>query len=242
MAATRFRFRFFFFSLFFYHFFLSFFRRFGLPATPVSRRRSRLSLERSFVMYKYYNAHPKGFWVDDCIDRAIAVATRMEYSEVKDGLCEQNRIDQERGLATSKDPRRFLEDSLGAKRFVFSNRGPWKMTAERFSKSYRNGRYILDMGWHFAACVNGVLLDTWDPSDETVRAAYLVTPVKDEQKITLRFCYTVSKVTDDETSVTFYDGNGRSTAKTLSKDDAENYIESLKRRGYPDMTDAREWL
>lgn len=193
-------------------------------------------------MYKYYNAHPKGFWVDDCIDRAIAVATRMDYGEVKDGLNFQRRMDEEKGFASTKDPRSFLENVLGAKRFAFSRRGPWKMTAERFSKTYKSGRYILDMEWHFAACVNGVLLDTWNPSDEIVRAAYLVTPVKEEQKINLRFCYTVHNVADDKISVTFYDGNGHSAAKTMPKEDAAEYIESLERRGYPDMTDAHDWL
>ena len=193
-------------------------------------------------MYKYYNAHPKGFWIDDCVCRAIAVASRMDYCDVEDALRAQKAIDREKGIDSSNLPRSFLEDILGAKRFAFSRRGPWKMTAEKFSKTYKSGRYILDMGWHFAACVNGFLLDTWDPGAEVVLAAYLVEPVKDEQKINLRFCYTATRVTDEEISVTFYDGNGRASAKTMPTDDAAAYIESLKKRGYPDMTNAREWL
>lgn len=193
-------------------------------------------------MYKYYNAHPKGFWLDDCIDRAIAVTTRMDYSTVQKERKSYGSIISDQRRYSVGDPRIYIEDVLGAKRFVFSRRGPWKMTGERFSKTYKNGRYILDMGWHFAACVGGVLLDTWDPSGETVLAAYLVTPVKEEQNINLRFCYTVTKVTEEEKSVTFYDGNGKCSTKTLLGDDAVSYIKNLEKRGYPDMTNAREWL
>ena len=193
-------------------------------------------------MYKYYNAHPKGFWIDDCVDRAIAVTTRMDYADVVNARTAYKKSELSRASYSAGDPRRYIEEGLGAKKFVFSRRGPWKMTADRFSKTYKSGRYILDMGWHFAACVGGVLLDTWDPGDEIVQAAYLIEPVNETQKITLRFCYTKRRLDDGMVGITFYDGNGRTSAKTLSESDADAYVESLEKRGYPDMTDAAEWL
>ena len=193
-------------------------------------------------MYKYYNAHPKGFWIDDSVTRAIAVTSRMEYTKVSQARTAYKSREISCGIDGFGDPRRYIENSLGAKKISFSRKGPWKMTAERFSRTYRIGRYILDMGWHFSACIDGVILDTWDCSDELITAAYLITPVNDEQKINLRLCYTTCDVGDGEVSVTFYDCNGRMTSKTMSESDALLYVDALERRGYPDMTDADKWL
>jgi hypothetical protein len=183
-------------------------------------------------MYKYYNAHPKGLWIDDCLKRAIAVTTRMDYSDVL------RKLDDFK----SNEEMHFVEDVLGAKRIKYPSRGVGKMTASRFCKIHRRGRYILEMQGHFTACIDGILLDTWDPSDEVVLSAYRVAAMKDEPMIRLRLCYTVCFLDEENTNVTFYDSNGRFTSKTLSAQDASEYIESLQRRGYPDMTEADKWL
>ena len=194
-------------------------------------------------MYKYYNAHPKGFLLDDCINRAISVTAKMEYFAVCEALGRQKKASGAEELYGGDNPRGYIENVLGAEKISFKRRkGLWRVNGARFCKMYPRGRYILDMGGHWSAVVDGILLDTWDPSDEYVLAAYRVTPTSETRKINLRLCYTVQEISDEEVNVTFYDANGRFTPKTLSREDAEVYIESLEKRGYPDMTDADKWL
>ena len=194
-------------------------------------------------MYKYYNAHPNGFLLDDSIKRAVSVTARIDYINVEVALNKCKKASGSELFYSEREPYAFVEHILGAKKISFAHRkGIMRMTAAKFSKAYPHGRYILDMGGHWSACINGVILDTWDCSDERVIAAYSVTPVNEEQRITLRFCYTVQRLSDEETNVTFYDGNGRFTSKTLNSEDAEFYIDSLKKRGYPDMSDTAEWV
>ena len=194
-------------------------------------------------MYVYYNAHPKGFHVDDCVKRAISVTARMDYMEVQRELNRYKRASGAELFYSERNPHAYVERVLGAKRISFAHRkGIMRMTAAKFCKAYPKGRYILDMEGHWSACINGILIDTWDPGDEVVYAAYLVTPVNEKQNITLRFCYTHQRLSDDEINVTFYDGNGKFVSKTMTAEDAEIYTDSLKKRGYPDMTDREAWV
>lgn len=196
-------------------------------------------------MYKYYNAHPKGMLVDDCVKRAICLTSRKDYNEVQRELNAYKKVTGAKKFYSDGNPRRYVEDVLGAERISFSGLVGFKrITAEQFCKMYPQGRYILSMAGHWSACINGNILDTWDCSDEYVNSAYAVTPVSDTPSAAprLRFCYTVQKISDEETNVTFYDGNGQFVSKTMYAEDARIYADSLSRRGYPDMSDAEEWL
>ena len=194
-------------------------------------------------MYKYYNAHPKGFLLDDCLNRAISVAARIDYSEVSGELSRQKMVAGAERTCNENSPQFYIENVLGARKISFERRrGIMRVTAAKFCKIYPHGRYILDMGGHWSAAIDGILFDTWDPSDEYVLAAYSVNPLSEKKNIRLRLCYTVQRISDDEINVTFYDANGRFTSKTLNTEDANAYIESLNKRGYPDMSDAGKWL
>ena len=46
---------------------------------------------RLFYVYKYFNAHPKGLSVEDCVKRAITVAAQMDYMEVQRELNRDKR-------------------------------------------------------------------------------------------------------------------------------------------------------
>ena len=46
-------------------------------------------------MYQYYNAHPKGLLVGDCVKRAITVATQMDYMEVQRALNRHKKVTDE---------------------------------------------------------------------------------------------------------------------------------------------------
>ena len=196
-------------------------------------------------MYVYYNAHPKGLIVDDCVKRAITVTTRKKYMQVQKELGDYKKVTGAKRFYSDGNPSRYVEEVLGAKKMNFTSlAGLRRMTAEKFARSHPEGRYILSMSGHWSACVNGNIIDTWDCSEEFVNSAYAITPVSDApmDKPILRLCYTVQSVGDDDKNVTFYDGNGMFVSKTLPGDDAEVYIASLRKKGYPDLTNLEEWL
>jgi hypothetical protein len=189
-------------------------------------------------MFIYYNAHPKGLLVDDCINRAISVTARMDYTDVAKQLDRYKR-NNDNGCNS-----RYVEEVLGARR-VDCGRG-WRkrVTAAQFCKSHPNGRYILDMSEHWSACIDGNLIDTWDCGGEYLSSAYAITPVNEAKtnKILLRLCYTARRISDELTRVTEYDGNGQCASRTVSREDAEDYIKKLQKRGLPDMTNVVDWI
>jgi len=52
--------------------------------------------------------------------------------------------------------------------------GEPRMNGERFSEQHPKGRFVLRMAKHLVACVDGVILDTWDCSQKCVYGAYRV--------------------------------------------------------------------
>ena len=127
-------------------------------------------------MYRYYNAHPKGLIVGDCVKRAITLAARMDYMEVQREL---NRYKKVTGAATFNsdyNPHKYVENVLHARKLSFpAERGKPRMTAREFSRTHPYGRYILNMAGHWSCCIDGDIYDTWDCSDKCVYTAYHIT-------------------------------------------------------------------
>ena len=67
-------------------------------------------------MYKYYNAHPKGFLLDDCINRAISVTAKMEYFTVHEALGGRKKASGAEELFGGDNPRGYIENVLGAEK------------------------------------------------------------------------------------------------------------------------------
>ena len=121
-------------------------------------------------MYKYYNPHPKGLSVDDCVKRAIVVVTGRDYTVVQRELNEYKKITGAKSFNSVKNLR-YVEDVLKAKKIPLNK----QLTAKEFCQSYPCGRYILDMDEHWSACVDGCIYDTWDCRSEKVNYAYEIT-------------------------------------------------------------------
>lgn len=125
-------------------------------------------------MYQFYNAHPKGLRVRDCVKRAISKAANMDYMDVQRML---NRYKKVSGAAKfnelHKNVEPILEQTLNGKRMSFpATAGKKRMNGERFCKAFPKGRYVLQMAGHLTACVDGVIYDTWDCSDKCVYKAW----------------------------------------------------------------------
>lgn len=125
-------------------------------------------------MYKFFNAHPKGLRVTDCVKRALTVATGEDYMEIQRQL---NRLKRELGVEHYNDNvvwKKFISNK-GWKEFTFQAvKGQKRMNGESFCESYPKGTYVLSMAGHLSVCKNGVIYDTWNCSQKCVYKAWLV--------------------------------------------------------------------
>jgi len=121
-------------------------------------------------MYKEHNAHPKGLKTTDCVVRAIATTTQTDYMETRREL---NRKKRELGYTSYKDTKFLYEYFKGYPRLIFKViKGEPRIKGSDFTELHPKGTYILKMAGHITACVDGVILDTWDCSYRSVYTAW----------------------------------------------------------------------
>lgn len=129
------------------------------------------------MAWQFYNAHPKGKIVGDCVKRAITVAAEMDYMEVQRQLNRYKKVTGASAFNTDYNPHKYVENVLQARKLSFpARRGCKRMTAGEFAQQHPKGRYILNMAKHWSCCVDGVIYDTWDCSEKCVYTAYQIIP------------------------------------------------------------------
>jgi len=108
-----------------------------------------------------YEFHSAG----DCVSRAIAIATQMPYEmvvDIVDKACHGYRGSSQSGVF---DPTiKGILTSLG-----------WKRTTTKAhlnSDEFPPGRLLLEVNRHLVAMVDGVIHDTYDPSEHGSRRVY----------------------------------------------------------------------
>jgi hypothetical protein len=122
------------------------------------------------TMFKEYNAHPKGLITTDCVVRAIATATGSDYMETRREL---NRRKRELGYTSYKDTKFLYDYFKGYPRLIFKPvKGEPRIKGSDFTELHPKGSYILKMAGHITACVDGIILDTWDCSYRSVYTAW----------------------------------------------------------------------
>ena len=124
-------------------------------------------------MYKEFNAHPKGLNTSDCVVRAIATATNIDYMECRREL---NRKKRELGFTDYKETKflyKYLEDYP---RLIFKAiKGEPRLKGTGFTELHPLGTYIIKMAGHITVCIDGAILDTWDCSYRSVYTAWEIT-------------------------------------------------------------------
>lgn len=124
------------------------------------------------MMYKEYNAHPKGILTSDCVVRALATATNTDYIECRRKL---NQLKREWGFSSYKETEFLYKYFEGKPRLLFKAvRGEPRLKGSGFAELHPQGTYVLKMAGHVTACVDGVILDTWDCSYRSVYTAWEV--------------------------------------------------------------------
>jgi hypothetical protein len=182
-------------------------------------------------MYRYYNAHPKGLSVGDCVKRAITVAAQMDYMEVQRELNRYKKVTGATAYNSDYNPHKYVENVLHGVKLSFpAEKGKPRMNGQRFCESYKKGRYILNMAGHWSCCVDGVIYDTWDCSDKCVYTAYKVVPMGAPKD--LKNCCTFELRSSSVGIVRIYDGNGTHVERKIDPKLTDGYIKCLEDNGY----------
>lgn len=124
-------------------------------------------------MYMHTNPNPRNHEIDDCVVRAIAIATGYSWDYVQLSLCIYS-FDLKGMSSTNFVWDSYLRD-IGYKRYNPPYADiPHRFTVKDFCNMYKyvDASYILATGTHVVAVVNGDYYDTWDSGDEEVRYIY----------------------------------------------------------------------
>lgn len=117
-------------------------------------------------MYKYYNANPYGNDIEDCVIRSLSVLTDREWEEVYDELTE---LSSDVGLLFSNVA--FVEDYLDDR---YPRECHYSKLVGEFAREHPYGKYAVTMNGHITAIVNGIIIDTFNPSERVMRCAWRI--------------------------------------------------------------------
>ena len=115
-------------------------------------------------MWIKYNPNPTGRFVGDCAVRAVSVALDIDWEEAYNLIADA-------GYAMGDMP---SSDSVwgavlrqhGFYRAAIPNSCPDCYTAEDFAADHPRGVFVLGFGGHVSAIRDGVIMDSWDSSQE----------------------------------------------------------------------------
>lgn len=117
-------------------------------------------------MYKYYNANPRGLYIEDCVLRAISVAEGISWEE-----CHKKLSYLAGKEATLLSDVIFVEGYLDNRYQRYCYTG---LTVGEFAKKCPKGNYLVVMNGHITAIINNVIVDTWDCSKRVMKCCWKV--------------------------------------------------------------------
>ena len=115
-------------------------------------------------MWIHCNPNPGHYEVDDCVVRAIAIATDQTWMRVYDTLCFAGR--QAYNMPSSNAVWGRYLYQLGFRPFLLPESCPQCITVREFTKHYPTGTYIIGTGSHAIAVIDGDYYDSWDSGNE----------------------------------------------------------------------------
>ena len=116
------------------------------------------------------NPNPNGLYVEDCVIRAIAVATNRTWDDIYISLCLQGFISKNMP-SVNKVWGTFLQ-SIGFENYPVLDRCPDCYTVRDFCYDNPIGTFILATGSHVIAAIDGNYYDAWDSGDELPTAVW----------------------------------------------------------------------
>ena len=115
-------------------------------------------------MYININPNPNGRYVEDCVIRAIAIATNRSWDDIFVHICLQAYI-MKNMPSVNKVWGTYL-GSIGFVAYPVLDRCPDCYTVRDFCRDNPRGIYILATGSHVVAVIDGDYYDAWDSGDE----------------------------------------------------------------------------
>ena len=115
-------------------------------------------------MYIHANPNPVGKYVEDCVIRAISIATNRSWDDVFVHICIQGYL-MKNMPSVNKVWGAYLT-SIGFIKEQIPNTCPECYTIRDFCYDNPNGIFILATGSHVVAVIDGDYYDTWDSGDE----------------------------------------------------------------------------
>lgn len=121
-------------------------------------------------MFVYYNNNPFKRHVNDCSVRAIALATNRSWNLTYKELSDYARKE---GITFSEVE--FINEYLSRRYPRYCEKERDKVvTVGDFSDLKLKGRWLCTMGGHITCVIDGVIYDTFDPSERYLWCAYYV--------------------------------------------------------------------
>lgn len=115
-------------------------------------------------MYIHANPNPNGAYVEDCVIRAIAIATNRSWDETAIYLFLQAFI--MKNMPSVNKVWGALLTSIGFRQYALPNTCPDCYTIRDFCIDNPDGIFILATGSHVVAVIDGDYYDAWDSGDE----------------------------------------------------------------------------
>ena len=115
-------------------------------------------------MWRKYQPNPQGKTVGDCSVRAISSALGVNWYTAYDLLCAEGRVQND--MPNANVVWGNVLRLHGFDRYILPNSCPDCYTAEDFARDHAKGTYVLAFGGHVATVIDGVILDTWNSSNE----------------------------------------------------------------------------
>ena len=117
-------------------------------------------------MYTYHNVNPQGERINDCVTRAIKLASGLEYSTIRRKLFHTARLlDCEKLCWTCY--MFFIQEVLGYQVVNCDH-----MTVRDFAKKHPQGTYLIRIQGHLTCLIDGQVHDIWDCTNEGCTIAW----------------------------------------------------------------------
>ena len=115
-------------------------------------------------MFKYANPNPCKELVGDCVIRAISILLQQSWDQTYDELYLQGK--QMCDMPSSNDVWAEYLFNKGYSRFIIPDTCPSCYTVKKFCHDNPKGEYLLAIGTHVVAVIDGNYYDTWDSGNE----------------------------------------------------------------------------
>lgn len=118
--------------------------------------------------FVYYNKNPNGDRRNDCVTRAISLASGLPYPEIRRKLFHTSRLLNCDKLCVACY-RHLLDDV-----FKYPRVKCYGNTVNEFAQKHPKGAYLLRMSGHITTIIDGTIFDLFDCGDIEITDAWKV--------------------------------------------------------------------